>query len=121
MNEEHAVLIRGLLDFLNSVEAAIAEFKQQIAGLVEAAPQRQIVAEKPVNPNDTAILWLMKRLGEVKAKHPALTYNFLKDADGNITGLAYSAPNDECAQDVEKPTRWAFEKAAARAIVKNGA
>ncbi|MEM0095794.1 MAG: hypothetical protein QW660_04080 [Candidatus Bathyarchaeia archaeon] len=75
---------------------------------------REIKAKAPLNPEDRAIKWLERKLAEIKTKHPELSFEFIKNQNGQILGLRYSVLDDEVAADVESPTLWAFSKAEQR-------
>ncbi|MEM0489356.1 MAG: hypothetical protein QW707_09210 [Candidatus Bathyarchaeia archaeon] len=116
MDEDLAIFLEDFCEFLNGLEESIARMKRQMAKLVGVSEDWSVVkAQKPVSPNDKAIKWLMKRLETVKAKHPEVRFEFLKEGD-LIAGLRYSAPDEESAGDIEAPAKWAFEKAASNPV-----
>ena len=71
-------------------------------------------AEKPVDPEDRAISWCKRKLASYRETHPKVDYEFAKDDRGLITGLWYTAGDEEEAEAIRRMARWAFEKAANR-------
>ncbi|MEM1590089.1 MAG: hypothetical protein QW175_06705 [Candidatus Bathyarchaeia archaeon] len=102
-------LIVKLRDAFQAAAQACQEFLEQMS-----REWREVKTKTPLNPEDRAIRWLERKLAEIKERHPELSFEFLKNQNGQILGLRYSALDDEVAADVESPTLWAFSKAEQR-------
>lgn len=105
------------VDFVLKLRDAFQMLVQACQEYLEAQMSkelREVKAKTPLNPGDRAIRWLERKLAEIKERHPELSFEFLKNQNGQILGLRYSALDDEVAADVESPTLWAFSKAEQR-------
>ncbi|MEM2386308.1 MAG: hypothetical protein QXO67_04920, partial [Candidatus Bathyarchaeia archaeon] len=69
---------------------------------------------KPVSEADPAIKWLFNKIDQIRAKHPELQVDFVRDSIGLISSVRFYAPNDEVRKDLLGPLEWALEVAAGR-------
>lgn len=112
MDEEFA---KVLTELLNGLEEAIRRAREELSKAVAKELSWETVeAKQPVDEADKAIQWLIGRLKDVKAKHPDVSYEFVRNQEGRITGLKFNAADEEAKRDVREPTKWAFDKAAQR-------
>jgi hypothetical protein len=117
MSGEYKDLEFALLDFLAAVEASARAAKEKIQELLEERSSiawSEINAPKPLDQNDRAIVWMKKKIDEIRASHPELKAQLVTDAHGRITALRFRAPDGEVREDVGSVARWAFEKASMR-------
>ncbi|MEM2026384.1 MAG: hypothetical protein QXT30_01300 [Candidatus Bathyarchaeia archaeon] len=114
MNE---AVVKALSELLAGLEEAVKQAREELAKIVQEKMEWKVIASpKPVPESDRAILWLKRRLEAVTEKHPNIRYEFMRDEAGLITGLRYTATNDEESADIEAPAKWAFKRASRRPI-----
>ncbi|MEM3815594.1 MAG: hypothetical protein QW341_01960 [Candidatus Bathyarchaeia archaeon] len=116
MDEE---TVKILAELISGLEETVKRVREELTKYIEKEIIWRIInSPKPVSLEDPAIRWMLKKLETIKEKHPSVQIEFLKDANGLITGLKYSAENEEIAMDVESLATWAFSKAASRPLAK---
>jgi hypothetical protein len=115
MTDEQESVAWLLLDYLAAVEGAARAAREKVQRMLEERlAWQEIEAPKPLEANDRAILWMKKRIDDIRAAHPELKVQLVTDAQGRVTALRFEAPNDEVRDDIMSVTRWAFEKASQR-------
>jgi hypothetical protein len=115
MLEELLKTVSDLLAALGQVQELAGKVKEELSAVVQSRVEewRAIQAAKGLNPNDRALLWLKKKIAEIRGKHKDVKAEFILQ-NGSVTGLKYSAPDEESRADIESVTRWAFRVAAER-------
>jgi hypothetical protein len=119
--EELLKSVSDLLAALEEVQGLAGKVKEELSAIVQSRVEewRVIQAAKSLNPNDRALLWLKKKIAEICGKHKDVKAEFILQ-NGSVTGLKYSAPDEESRADIESVASWAFRVAAERPSKQEG-
>lgn len=83
-----------------------------------------LLSSTPIDPEGSLFKWLKRVMENVKKKHDGTKINYIFNEEGKFVGLMFSFSDSsknsftEVKNDIEKPTRWVFEKVKENALEK---